>query len=284
MHIVALFGISTLIILRLMGLLVSIEFKLEFKENKYEILIIGWSFWIIAGLSALSAGFIEPPFFNDLILLANGICSTLAMLFTLIGLHSYFRKIKVKSLISFTIIFTIIPLIAFFLGFYSISLNISFIFLFIVVLFYTFLPFRRLELFKTKLTLVSLFWYSILVLVLSMMVISYVTFVFLGYSYGFYSDEFSIPMFINYFLGNISTLVILIYYIHLEYDLSKIQKYELRDKYSHDLGNLIQVIYSATDLTRVPDDLNKEKAENLELIQKKCEEAAKLIKDIKKTR
>ena len=113
------------------------------------------------------------------------------------------------------------------------------------------------------------------------MVISYVTSVFQGYSYGFFTEDFSIAMFINYFLGNISTLVILIYYIHLEYDISKTQKYELRDKYSHDLGNLIQVIYSATDLTKVSDDLNKEKDKNLDLIQKKCEEAAKLIKDIK---
>ena len=136
--------------------------------------------------------------------------------------------------------------------------------------------------FRTKLTLTSLFWFLVLVIVVSMWVISYVIFVFQGYSYGFYSDEFSIAMFINYFLGNITTLVILVYYIHLEYDIFKIQKYELRDRYSHDLGNIIQVIYSATDLTKTS-DLNKDNSENLELIQKKCEEAAKLIKDIKDT-
>jgi len=89
-------------------------------------------------------------------------------------------------------------------------------------------------------------------------------------------------MFINYFVGIINAIFILIYSIHLEYDILRNQKYRLRDKYSHDLGNLIQVIYSATDLTDVNDDLSKEKAENLELIQKKCEEAAKLIKEIKK--
>ena len=49
------------------------------------------------------------------------------------------------------------------------------------------------------------------------------------------------------------------------------------------MGNLIQVIYSATDLTNVNGDLTKDKTENLEIIQKKCEEAAKLIKEIKKT-
>jgi hypothetical protein len=69
----------------------------------------------------------------------------------------------------------------------------------------------------------------------------------------------------------------------LEYDISRTQKYNLRDKYSHDLGNLVQVIYSAAILTNVEEDLKKEKADNLNLIQKKCEEAAKLIKDIKDT-
>ena len=60
------------------------------------------------------------------------------------------------------------------------------------------------------------------------------------------------------------------------------EKYKLRDNYSHDLGNNIQVIYSAVILANVDEDLNKEKAKTLEIIQKKCDEAAILIKDIKK--
>jgi hypothetical protein len=48
------------------------------------------------------------------------------------------------------------------------------------------------------------------------------------------------------------------------------------------LGNLIQVISSAAILTNVDKGLSKEKVENLDLIQKKCEEVAKLIKDIRK--
>ena len=89
-------------------------------------------------------------------------------------------------------------------------------------------------------------------------------------------------MFVNYFLGTVSTIALIIYSIHLEYDISKIQKFKLSDKYSHDLGNLIQVISSAAILTNVDEDLSKEKVENLDLIQKKCEEAAELIKDIRK--
>ena len=89
-------------------------------------------------------------------------------------------------------------------------------------------------------------------------------------------------MFVNYFLGNASTIALIIYSIHIEYDISKIQKFKLSDKYSHDLGNLIQIISSAAILTNIDKGLSKEKVENLDLIQKKCEEVAKLIKDIRK--
>ena len=149
---------------------------------------------------------------------------------------------------------------------------------------YSFLPLKKLEVFKKDLSIKSFYWYLIFVFVIYVFIIFYVISLLQGYSFGFYSDEFSVQMFINYFIGIIINIIILIYSIHLEYDISKIQKYNLRDKYSHDLGNLVQVIYSAAILTNVDEDLNKEKTENLELIQKKCEEAAKLIKDIKKIR
>ena len=47
------------------------------------------------------------------------------------------------------------------------------------------------------------------------------------------------------------------------------------------MGKNIQVIYIVAILANVDEDLNKKKAKTLEIIQKKCDEAAKLIKDIK---
>ena len=135
--------------------------------------------------------------------------------------------------------------------------------------------------FKNNSSIKSYYWYLVVILAFYLMTISDLIFALLGYSFSFYSEVFSISMFSNLFLGNITTIVTIIYFIHIRYDISNIQKYKLRDKYSHDLGNIIQVIYSAAMLTNVDEDLDKEKAETLKIIQEKCDEAIKLIKDIK---
>jgi len=282
MHVIALFGILLLIFWRVFGLIISIEFLRDLKESKFKILIIGWFIWILAGCSALLSDVFEIQILTDIFLLINGITVSIALLFVMMGLFSYFRELSGKTLALLCIIFISFPLFAFLLGFYSIAFNLSSVFLFLIVIVYSIVPLKERNTFKNKISMKSYYWYLIVLLTIYFYFLSYVIFVFQGYSFGFYSDEFSIPMFVNYFLGNISTIALIIYSIHLEYDISKIQKNKLIDKYSHDLGNIIQVISSAATLTHMNEDLNKEKAENLDLIQKKCEEAAKLIKDIRK--
>lgn len=283
MHPVAFLGISLLVSLRIFGLFVSIEFRLERKESHFIILIIGWSSWIVAGLFALATDFINDQFFSSIFLLINSISATLAMSIVLIGLHSYFRETQIKTLAVLTIIFVSIPVFAFILGQFTLAFNISAAFLFFVVLIYSLIPLFQREIFKSKLSGKSFFWYLIVLSIISIMVLSYIVSIIQGHSFGFYSEEYSLSMFINYFVGNISTIAILVYFIHLEYDIFRTKKDNLRDKYSHDLGNIVQVIYSAIDLANVDDGVSKEKSENLKLIEKKCEEAAKLIKDIKET-
>jgi len=282
MHVIALFGIILLIFWRIFGLIISIEFLRDLKESKFKILVFGWFIWILAGCSALLSDVFENQLLTDIFLLINGITVSIALLFVMMGLFSYFRELSGKILALLCIIFISIPLFAFLLGFYSIAFNLSSVFLFLIVVVYGIIPLKERNTFKNKISMKSYYWYLIVLLTIYFYFLSYVIFVFQGYSFGFYSDEFSIPMFVNYFLGNASTIALIIYSIHLEYDISKIQKNKLIDKYSHDLGNLIQVISSAATLTHVNEDLNKEKAENLDLIQKKCEEAAELIKDIRK--
>ena len=282
MHVIAIFGILLLISLRVVGLIIAIEFLRDLKESKFKILIIGWLLWIIAGSAALLLGVIENQLLTDIILLINGITTSIALLFITMGLYSYFRVLPRKILAILSITFICFPLIALLFGFFQTAINISSAFLFLIVIGYSIITLKEKKIFRSKLTIKSFYWYVIVLSSIYFYFISYVIFVFQGYSYGFYSDEYSIQMLLNYFLGVILTIVLLIYSIHLEYDISKMHNFNLKDKYSHDLGNLIQVIYSATDLTSVNDDLDTEKAENLNLIKKKCEEAAKIIKDIKK--
>ena len=281
MHIIAQYGIILLIFLRIVGFIIAIEFFCDLKESKFKILIIGWFFWILAGCSAISLSIIENLLLFDIFRLINGITTTVSLLFVMMGLFTYFRDISGKALAILSVTFVCVPIITFLLGFFSIAFNLTSPFIFLTIVGYSFLSIKERKNFKKNFSIKSYYWYIIVLLSFYIYFVSFVIFLFQGYSFGFYSDDFSIPMFVNYLIGTISTIALIIYSIHLEYDISKIQKFKLRDKYSHDLGNIIQVIYSAANLTNVDEDLNKEKAENLNLIQKKCEEAAKLIKDIR---
>lgn len=282
MHVIAQFAIILLIFLRIIGLLIAIEFFSDLKERKFKILIIGWSIWIIAGCTALILGILENQQLYDIFRLINGITTSVSLLFVMMGLYTYFRDMSRKTLVILSIIFTSVPTITFLLGFFSIAFNLTSPFIFFIIVGYSFVTIKERKIFKNKISVKSFYWYIIVLLSFYIYFVSFVVFLLQGYSFGFYSDDFSIPMFVNYFLGTISTIALIIYSIQLEYDISKIQKFKLMDKYSHDLGNLIQVIYSAANLTNVNEDLDNEKAENINLIQKKCEDAAKLIKDIRK--
>lgn len=282
MHIIAQFGIIILIFLRIVGLVIAIEFFYDLKESKFKILIIGWFFWILAGCSAIFLNIVENQILFDIFRLINGITTTISLLFVMMGLYTYFRDMSRKALVILSTTFTSIPIITFLLGYFSIAFNLTSPFIFLIIVVYSVVSLKERKNFKNNISSKSYYWYVTVLISFYIYFLSFVIFLLQGYSFGFYSDDFSIPMLVNYLLGIISTITLIIYSIHLEYDISKIQKFKLRDKYSHDLGNLIQVIYSATNLTNVDEVLNKEKVENLNLIQEKCEEAAKLIKDIRK--
>ena len=70
--------------------------------------------------------------------------------------------------------------------------------------------------------------------------------------------------------------------IHLEYGISTREVRNLKDKYSHDLGNIMQVIYTATEISNKEENFQKEiLAEMKDLVQDKVKEASDLIKDIR---
>jgi len=75
--------------------------------------------------------------------------------------------------------------------------------------------------------------------------------------------------------------MLLVLLVHLEYSISTRKKFEIKDKYSHNLGNIMQVIYSSSDIIKRITKLDVNEVEKLELIERKCKEAAKLINEIR---
>lgn len=103
-----------------------------------------------------------------------------------------------------------------------------------------------------------------------------------GYSFGLYEEVNFIDVMMNYFLAIGLMVFILTFFIHLENDISSNQKIELKDKYSHNIGNILQVIYSAVELMELKGDKNKEVLDLIKLTKKKSLEASNLLYHIRK--
>jgi hypothetical protein len=127
----------------------------------------------------------------------------------------------------------------------------------------------------------SIRWYYITVGVLiSFLPISFFILI-QGYGYGLYFTD-DIPFIIlNYSIGILTHFLLIVFLIHLEYTISIEQQNQLKDKYSHNLGNIMQVIYSSADLYKRIVKIENIEKDKLDLIEKKCKEASKLIKEIR---
>ena len=102
-----------------------------------------------------------------------------------------------------------------------------------------------------------------------------------GYGYGLYNTN-NIPFIIlNYTIGIFTHFLFVVFFIHFEYTISNEQQNQLKDKYSHNLGNIMQVIYSSAELFKRHFKLENSDKDKLDLIETKCKEAAKLINEIR---
>ena len=86
---------------------------------------------------------------------------------------------------------------------------------------------------------------------------------------------------LNYIPSIGASILLIVLLVHLEYTTSARHQFDLKDKYSHNLGNILQVVTSASDLTELNYDQGKDIKPNLELIKEKTEKAGELIKQIR---
>ena len=81
-------------------------------------------------------------------------------------------------------------------------------------------------------------------------------------------------------MGLLTHILLINLFIHLEYGITFTQKYGLKDKYSHNLGNIMQAISGAAFL--INDNLDENQVLELkDLIQSKTKEASNLIDEIR---
>ncbi|MFX1477311.1 MAG: hypothetical protein ACFFCI_04195 [Promethearchaeota archaeon] len=265
---------------RIIGLLVSIDFFHDTKDSKFIIIILGWLFWIIATIFPILINFVKITYLNELFLVLNVLFAVMGTLFYMWGFLTYYISIPFKILILISAFTITMPLLLYYLINYTVAVQFTaFILNFILITAYIIPPLVKKKFIKFMGK--SIRWYlATIILFVSYFPLSGIAF-FLGYSYGLYEAENVLLIIIYYTPTITSTILIILMLVHLEYTMSSRKNFELKDKFSHELGNIMQVINSSADLLKVRANLNEDEKSNLKLIDVKCQEASKLIKEIR---
>ena len=263
---------------RVIGLLVVIEFFYDTKDYKFKILIIAWSLLIISTLSSIWVQLIKESSLTELLLIFIILVTTIGFIFYVWGLFEFFLPIPRKYMVLLIVLIIIINLLLYI----TINLVATLIFSIIIqncILASTYIvPFLKRDEFR-EIMGKSIRWYYAVILTLSIYFpISLYIFI-AGYS--IYTTD-SLLIIMLYYIPVIgSTVLLIISLVHLEYSTSARQKFDLKDKYSHNLGNILQVVTSASDLMEMNYSQKKDIKANLHLIKEKIDEAGKLIKQIR---
>ncbi len=281
MNLLVIYSQITLFIIRIIGLSVSIEFYFDIKKKKFILFIISWILFIIATLLALISLLWSDQTIIQILLILNVLFTSLGIIFYLWGINVYFISINPRLMLIFIVLFTIIAFILFItinsliaIFFMVIGFNIMLISTYII-------PPLKIKQFKNYMGKSIRWYYSVLIFLLPFIIISIYTNL-LGYSYGLYESDDTIMILLYYIPINFISIILIILLIQLEYGISTSEVHNLKDKYSHDLGNILQVIYTATEISNDKENFQKETLKDMkDLVQDKVKEASNLIKEIR---
>jgi len=272
MNILVFFSIIILTLVRLIGLGVSLILFLETKSTKFKIFIPGWGLWSISAFFPIISETIENKFVSEALLVLSTILLLLGMFFIIIGIISYFTHIFQKLVISLALLIITIPLVLFFTIGINFAINftsIMFFFLFIFIFVSVWLARENVKNVLGN----SIHWlYITLIFSFFYLVNGFIT-ALQGYSFGLYTTD-NVDVIIRYYFFVIGiTMLIAILQIHIEQSVSYLHKFQLKDKYSHNLGNIMQIILNTIEI--------EAELINVELIKEKCLEAGEHIKEIR---
>lgn len=243
--------------------------------------MIGWLIFSIAAIFPIISGISIDAYLSQIYFLLNGIFISVGMLYIGSGYFSFFVEIPKIIFIILTSFLILLPLILFISLGLKLALNFSIITYNIFIMGAFIIPILKWENFKKTVGKSIIFYFmtlSILIIYIPISVISLLQ----GYSYGLYESNDVFLISINYNFAIISMIVMIIYLIHLEFTISTREKDDLKDKYSHNLGNILQTVYFSVELLKDKKEMNIEKRVNLSgVIEKKMKEAENFLKEIR---
>ena len=280
MNDLVLLSLIIVIFVRVIGLGISIDFLNGTKAEKFKFLTLGWVFWILGALIPIFSNLVENIYLKEFLLVLNAFLAALGTIFILWGFFKYFMTISFKKIASLIIIFIISTVLLFLITDYTVTITFCALFMNLLLVSTFIIPPIKIKSFK-KFMGRSIIWYYASVLILSIFFTVSIIIVLQGYRYGLYNADDPVLIMFNYNSIIALSILIIILLVHLEYTTSSRKQLELKDNYSHDLGNILQVISSAFELIEMKGRTEAETSELGELLKDKLNEAAKQIRDIR---
>jgi hypothetical protein len=275
------FSLIVFSVLNVIGIFISYDIFAKSKDSKQLLILIGWIFWLISSLFPLLLN-VETIFeLNQVIVYisTNFLAIGTFLIFASFTLY-FFDYNKQFIIVSILIILLVGSFI-----FVAIEGEISITFLSfirslgIIGILGIFIIYRQ----RIKFVL-SQSYRSIVFLALIIISNIFIGF-FLqinGAEFPFYFETNDILIILGA-MGSINVIVtLIILFIYIEHGFSLLQNKELKDNYSHDIGNILQIILAAGNLIDPENKMDSKNKEKIDMIIKKVEEAGELIKNIRK--
>ncbi|MFO8055508.1 MAG: hypothetical protein R6U19_10150 [Bacteroidales bacterium] len=257
------------------------DFYFEKKRKSFNFFSLAWSIWFLSGMVLIIIDNLDDSIVILILLNLYGLSISISISLFILGFLSYFLKIKTKHLVMPFILISLPALFLILLANYYATVSYFIFISGIILISGLLIPVFNYTRFKIRFG-GSIKWYFLLATLTVVQIVISLIMGFMDYEFSLQQVEVIPYEIVDYLLTIINTILLLILVIHLEYNITNEEKYAIIDKYSHNLGNIIQTFYSACQL-RVLRNLPEEKINELKNLQyEKLEEARKLIDEIKK--
>jgi len=280
MNDLVLLSLIIFIFVRVIGLGIAIDFLNCTKAEKFKFITLGWLFWILGVLAPIFSNLVENVYLKEVLLVLNAFLVALGTIFLLWGFFKYFMTVSFKKMVSLIIIFIISTFLFFLITDYTVTITFCALFMNLILISTFVIPPIKIKSFK-KFMGRSIIWFYASILTLSLFFSVSIIINLQGYGYGLYNADDPVLIMFNYVPVIATNICLIILFVHLEYTTSSRKQLELKDNYSHDIGNILQVISSAFELLEMKGRSESETSELGELLKDKLNEAAKQIREIR---
>lgn len=257
------YSLITLAIVRFLSAAVFYDFYLR-SHKKKRLLLLTLGF-LVLGVSPMAwyvSLLVTAQPMTDLLFVLSGVFASVGTLFVLTNLISYFYQVNLNYFLLGTSLLVLVPLFFLLLGFLELSqiFTISSQYLCIFAVAGLYLLHHR---FVRDVGGNVIYLFYVLILVASVQLIGF-------FQEGILTEYLRI-------LTIILSFVIVLIFFSLENSLLQHEKNLLKDKYSHNLSNLLQIVIGVIQVTEQSAKLTKDEKKHLQLALDKLGDAGDVI-------